>query len=123
MPRRNPEAPEGEFTMNGWVGGSAKVEVRKNSEGRINFISANYDSYTDDGIHVIDGIESAERVDSGKEARIVWHSDLRASGGQTGTKKTSEPGGFVISAFGEPLQGELVTTIDGKTYRPPRAGT
>lgn len=123
MPRRNPEVPEGEFTMNGWVGGSAKVEVRKNAEGRVTFISANYERYTDDGIHVIDGMEIAERVGSGKDARIVWHSDLSASGGQTGTKKTSEPGGFVISAFGEPLQGELVTTIDGKTYRPPRAGT
>jgi hypothetical protein len=24
----------------------------------------------------------------------------------------------VISPMGEPLEGELVTTIDGKTYRP-----
>lgn len=123
MPQRYPFAPAGKFTMPGRVGGSAQVEIRKDERGHITFVSANYAGYTDDGGHIIDGTESAELIGSGGKARIVWHSDLRSSGRQTGTKKTSGPGGFVVSLLGEPLEGELVTTIDGKTYRPPRPGT
>lgn len=123
MPRRYPFVPAGKFTMPGRVGGSAQVEIRKTAQGRTAYVSASYASYTDDGVHIIDGTESAELVTNGGEPRIVWHSDLRSSGRQMGTKKTSEPGGFVISPLGKPLEGELVTTIDGKTYRPPRPGT
>jgi hypothetical protein len=123
MVRRDSPAPAGKFTMQGWAGGSAQVEIRKDESGSITFVSASYTKFTDDGVHVIDGTESAERVSNGGKPRIVWHSDLRSSGRQTGTKKTSEPGGFVFSVVGEPLEGELVTTIDGKTYRPPRPGT
>lgn len=106
--------------MAGRIGGSAQVEMRKDDTGRNTFVSA---SYTDDGVHIINGTESAERVGSSEAARIVWHSHLRSSGYQSGTKKTSEPGGFVISAFGEPLEGELVTVINGKTYRSLQPGT
>lgn len=123
MPRRYPSAPAGRFTMDGWKGGKAEVEIRKTASGRISFVSARYAGFTDDGAHVIDGTESAELVMKDGRARIVWHSDLRASGAQTGTKKTTEPGGFVISPLGEPLDGDLVTTIDGKTYRKPAPGT
>lgn len=123
MPARQAFAPAGKFTMNGRVGGSAQVEVRRDAADEITFVSADYANYTDDGVHVINGSESAERVGSGAEGRILWHSDLRSSGRQTGTKKTSEPGGFVVSAEGEPLEGELVTTIDGRIYRPPLPGT
>jgi hypothetical protein len=121
MPTRS-AIPEGSFTLAGRAGGSAQVEIRKNG-GRPVFVSARYDRFTDDGQHVIDGTESAELVLKDGKPRIVWHSDLRASGKQTGTKKSSEPGGFVISPMGEPLEGELVTTIDGKTYRPVQKGT
>ena len=123
MPKRYPFVPAGKFTLDGGVGGSAQVEVRKADNGRITFISASYREYTDDGSHIIDGTESAELVVGGGQPRIVWHSDLRSSGRQVGTKKTSEPGGFVISPMGQPLEGELVTTLDGKTYRPPPPGT
>ncbi|MET0588212.1 MAG: hypothetical protein ABWZ75_06780 [Novosphingobium sp.] len=121
MPTRG-AVPEGKFTLAGRAGGSAQVEIRKNA-GRPIFVSAVYDRFTDDGQHVIDGSESAELVVKDGRPRIVWHSDLRSSGKQTGTKKSSEPGGFVISPMGEPLEGELVTTIDGKTYRPVQKGT
>lgn len=123
MVRRDSPAPVGKFTMQGWVGGSAQVEIRKDMAGSITFVSASYTRFTDDGVHIIDGTESAERVSKESKPRIVWHSDLRSSGRQIGTKKTSEPGGFVFSLVGEPLEGELVTTINGKTYRPPRPGT
>lgn len=114
--------PEGKFTMTGAKGGSAEVEIRKTA-GRVTYVSATYSGYTEDGEHVIDGSESARMEMQGGKPRIVWHSDMRSSGKQTGTKKTSEPGGFVISPMGEPLEGELVTTIDGKVYRPVQKGT
>ncbi|MEJ5979296.1 hypothetical protein WG901_21765 [Novosphingobium sp. PS1R-30] len=114
--------PEGKFTLAGRKGGSARVEIRKTG-GRVAFVSASYEAFTDDGEHVIDGTESAAMEMKGGKPRIVWHSDMRSSGAQVGTKKTSEPGGFVISPMGEPLEGELVTTIDGKTYRPVQKGT
>lgn len=123
MPTRFPSLPAGKFTLEGSVGGSAQVEVRKADNGRTTFISATYRKYTDDGLHIIDGTESAELVARDGKPRIVWHSDLRSSGQQVGTKKTSEPNGFVVSPMGQPLEGELVTTIDGKTYRPPQPGT
>lgn len=121
MPTRS-GVPAGKFTMAGQAGGSAQVEIRKTG-GRITFVSARYDRYSDDGQHVIDGTESAEFVMKDGKPRIVWHSDMASSGKQVGTKRTSEPGGFVISPMGEPLEGELVTTIDGKTYRPVQKGT
>ncbi|RZI76931.1 MAG: hypothetical protein EOP13_00115 [Pseudomonas sp.] len=123
MPNRAAFAPAGKFTLAGRQGGSAQVEIREASPGRISYVAARYDGYSDDGIHVIDGTESAEVIARGQQSRIVWHSDLRSSGRQIGTKKTIEPGGFVMSPMGQPLEGELVTTIDGKTYRPPRPGT
>jgi hypothetical protein len=123
MPMRYPFLPAGKFTLEGRAGGSAQVEVRKEGNGRITFVSADYRKYSDDGEHIIDGTESAGLVVRDGQPRIVWHSDLRSSGRQIGTKKSSEPEGFVMSPMGQPLNGELVTTIDGKAYRPPRPGT
>lgn len=123
MPKRYPSAPAGKFHMAGWKGGEALVEIRKAANGRITYVSAKYTGFTDDGLHIIDGTESAEFAVVAGNAQIVWHSDLRSSGKQQGTKKTSEPGGFVISTLGEPLEGDLITTIDGKTYQRPKAGT
>lgn len=122
MPQRYPEAPAGKFTMKGKVAGSAEVEIQRDDAG-ISYVAARYSGYSDDGLRVIDGTESAKRNGKGYSARIVWHCDVRASGKQVGTKKTSEPTGFVMSLMGEPLQGEIVTVIDGKTYRPPKRGT
>ncbi|WP_395336696.1 hypothetical protein [Novosphingobium sp. BL-8H] len=123
MPKRYPSAPAGKFTMMGWKGGKAAVDIRKAPNGRITYVSASYADFTDDGAHVINGTESAELLGAGKDTRIVWHSDLRSSGAQIGTKKTSEPGGFVITPLGQPLEGNLVTVIDGKEYRPPLPGS
>lgn len=123
MPKRYPSAPAGKFTMDGWKGGTALVEIRKAENGRISYVSAKYTRFTDDGAHIIDGTESAELVIQEGRPRIVWHSDLRSSGAQTGTKKTSEPSGFIVSPLGEPLEGTLVTNLNGKVYSQPNPGT
>jgi hypothetical protein len=52
---------------------------------------------------------------------VVWHSDLRSSGIQNATKKTTA-GGVVISGFRGPIEGDLITTVDGKEYRRPPPG-
>ncbi|WP_334186127.1 TolB family protein [Novosphingobium sp.] len=123
MPRRYPSVPAGKFTMAGQKGGEARVEVRKDVNGRVSYVATRYTNYTDDGKHTINGTESAELVKSAGAPRIVWHSDLRSSGSHSITKKTSEPGGFVLSPLGQPLEGNLVTTQDGKVYSPPQPGT
>ncbi|PZQ51111.1 MAG: hypothetical protein DI555_21340 [Novosphingobium pentaromativorans] len=123
MPKRYPSAPAGKFSMDGWKGGKALVEIRKAKNGRISYVSAKYAGFTDDGAHIIDGTESAELVIQEGRPRIVWHSDLRSSGAQTGTKKTSEPSGFIVSPLGEPLEGTLVTNLNGKVYSQPKPGT
>lgn len=126
IPVRPTPAPAGRFTLYGAVSGRAEVEIRHDEHGAINFVSAAYTRYTDDGVHIIDGEESAERMGEGFGARIVWHSNLRASGLQNGVKVTSEPDGFVPPTFGfgpnrPPTEGSLTTTIDGVTYTaPPR---
>lgn len=53
MPKRCPSAPAGKYTMGGWKGGEAAVEIRKAPNGRITFVSAKYTGFTDDGSHII----------------------------------------------------------------------
>jgi len=119
LPHRARGLPAGKFVMDGKSGGKADVEIERNGDG-ISAIRVRYTDYTDDGQHIINGTESASRYGSGIAARVIWHSDLRASGLQNGTKKTG-PTGFLMNFFG-PLEGELVTTIDGKEYRRPTPG-
>ncbi|MCJ8156601.1 hypothetical protein [Sphingomonas sp. LaA6.9] len=120
LPQRRRELPAGKFVMDGKLGGKAEVEV-EHSAGRMSAIRVRYTSYTDDGQHIIDGTESATRNGSGMSARVIWHSDLRARGVQNGTKKTG-PRGLVMT-FAGPVEGDLVTTIDGKEYRRPPPGS
>lgn len=122
LPSRLPAAPAGKFTLAGKVAGSADVEIRHGANGRVNFVSAVYRGFSDDGFHVIDGNESAEGVGSGMgPPSVVWHADIRASGLQNGTKVTS-PGGFRPGGIGRAAQGSLTTTINGKVFTTPTAG-
>ncbi|MET0365685.1 MAG: hypothetical protein ABW169_13640, partial [Sphingobium sp.] len=123
MPKRSPFAPAGKFVLDGRKSGSAQVEIRKADGEHVTYVSARYAHYSDDGTTIIDGSESAELVGKGDKLRVVWHSDLKSKGHQTGTKKTSEPSGFVMSPWGQPIEGELVTTLDGKAYKPPLPGS
>lgn len=115
-PRRG-GVPPGKYVLDGKVGGKAEVEIGTGG----NSISVRYTDFTDDGGHIINGTESASRQGAGLMGRTVWHSDLRSSGIQNGTKKTS-PGGLVFSFRGV-TEGDLVTTIDGKEYRRWPSGT
>ena len=126
LPRRGSLGfPPGKYVLEGKFGGKAEVDYT----GRR--ISIRYTDFTDDGGHIINGTESAERQPAPAGAtgmaammggNVVWHSDLRASGIQNATKKTTEPGGLVISGFRGPIEGDLVTTVDGKEYRRPPPG-
>jgi hypothetical protein len=124
IPNRAPSAPAGTFKLPGKVSGSADVEIRYNPEGSgVSYVSARYSGFTNDGFHIIDGSESVERTGSGLAARVVWHSDIRSSGLQNGTKVTGEPAGFTPPGFGTPAKGSLVTTIGGITYTAPQPGS
>lgn len=120
LPERPLGLPAGTFVLNGKVAGTANVRVDYHPAGGIKTVDVRYTGYTDDGQHIIDGTDSATRATPGFLNPVVWQVDLRASGVQTGTKKTS-PGGFVFS-FRGPEKGELVTTIDGREYRSPPVG-
>jgi hypothetical protein len=120
LPRRRGGLPAGKYVMDGKVGGSAAVEI-ENSGGSVSAIRVRYTDYTDDGRHIINGTESADREAAGPMGRVRWQSDLHASGLQNGTKKTG-PGGFVFN-FRGPIEGDVVTTINGREYRRRRPGT
>ena len=68
-----------------------------------------YTNYSDDGINIINGTESA--------TASIWHENLTLSGCNTGSEVTSEPGGYTIKT------GTLTTTIDGVAYTSPPPGT
>lgn len=117
LPKRRGPLPAGKYVMDGKVGGKADVEIEHGPPGHISAIKVRYTNYTDDGQHIINGTELARREGVGLSDRVIWHSDLRSSGLQNGTKKTG-PRGFVMT-FRGPVEGELVTTIGGKEYRSP----
>jgi hypothetical protein len=117
----------GKYILKGKVSGEAEVEIG-GTEDAIASVSARYKDFSDDGRHVINGTERVEH--DAKPGQFVWHSDIRASGAQQGTKVTSEPGGYVFgfgaTGFGlrgGPVSGSLTTTIDGHAYTPPAPGT
>lgn len=109
----------GKYVLRGKVSGRVEVEIRA-AGGGIAAVSARYTDFSDDGAHIIAGTESVER--GAVPGQVVWHSDIRASGAQQGTKVTSEPGGFVFDWRGT-VSGSLVTTVDGQQYSPPKKGT
>lgn len=125
LPRRNNLGfPPGKYVLEGKFGGKAEIDYTGRS------ISIRYTDFTDDGGHIINGTESAERRPAPAGAdpmaammggNVVWHSDLRSSGIQNATKKTTA-GGVVISGFRGPIEGDLITTVDGKEYRRPPPG-
>ena len=116
--------------MRGTVLGTATVTIDTTTNpNRVSHVDVSYSNYSDDGIHVINGTESADRDPSSTAdaQSLTWHSNLSLSGCQTGTKVTSEPGGFhlTISVFANKFDatGTLTTTIDDQTYTQPANGT
>jgi hypothetical protein len=122
-----PHLPQGTYTLRGKVFGTAVVDVTENAaHSSIAAIGATYDNYTDDGIHIINGTESASGSTVLFTTNVTWHSNLTLSGCQSGTKLTSEPGGYVaaIDLFANNVEqtGTLTTTIDGQVYTQPANG-
>ncbi len=104
-----PHIPGGTYTLPGHVHGFATVSIEEGAT-RIDAISATYTDYSNDGVHVINGSES-------RTAAGVYHEALTLSGCRSGSKTTSEPGGWVFA--GATRTGTLTTVIDGTTYTSP----
>ena len=116
----------GRYILPGKASGHADVEFRGSAnQFGMNGVFVTYSDFSDDGSHIINGTESAERIASvggggmmAMMGKMVVKSDLKLSGIQTGTKVTSE-GGFTPGLFGQKQQGTMTTTIDGKVYTSP----
>jgi hypothetical protein len=123
-----PHLPTGTYTLRGKVFGHVVFTVTENAtRTAVASVSATYTNFSDDGVHVINGTESASGSQGFTLQVIDWHSNLRLTGCQTGAKVTSEPGGFHLEIdLSEPVfqaTGTLTTTIDGQVYRQPANGT
>ncbi len=122
----NAPIPTGTYTIGGPVHGYATVTITDNSSNTgYQSIQATYHNYSQDGTHVIKGIESAQNDTT--PGNVTWTENLTLSGRQTGTKVTS-PGGFTLGLsvlINNNFQatGTMTTTIDGHTYAQPANGT
>ena len=116
----------GTYTLKGKVSGSAAVVLKAASGGMgLSSVSVMYTDFTDDGLRIINGTESAETTGGGMMGGVIIHSNLTSSGCQTGTKITSEPGGFKVEGGfmgGGTITGTLTTTIGGRPYTSPETG-
>jgi hypothetical protein len=133
-PMRQGAIPPGKYILLGKVSGKADVEFRSGTVGSgPGGVFVSYSSYSDDGVHIINGTESAERAATpnggaggmaamfGIGGKIIIHCDLKLSGAQTGTKVTGESG-FTPGIFGQKAEGTMTTTINGKSWtNPPTA--
>ena len=93
----------------------------------VSSVTISYANYSDDGYHVINGTESVSIPSSGVVQTVTWHSNLTLSGCQTGSKVTSEPGGFVLTEDEQntifTATGTLTTTVNGNAYTQTLNGT
>jgi hypothetical protein len=128
LPPVRPIVPAGTYTLMG-ESGSAEVVITDGpsrfNEGELEVVSVSvrYANYSADGFNFVDGTESGIRGESAGGSTFTWHSDLTFSGLHEGTRKTSEPGGFVVTLSGlgaaGKFSGTLTTTLDGTTFNSP----
>ena len=74
---------------------------------------------------IVNGTEEGIKA-SGPTMTFTWHSDLDLSGLHSGTRVTSEPGGFVVTSPGlaaRPVISALTTKLDGLTFASPITGS
>jgi hypothetical protein len=129
LPPVRPEVPAGTYTLKGKKG-SADVVITHGpspfNPGKtvVVGVKVTYHDYSADGVNVVNGTEEATKAAGNV---FTWHENLTMSGLHNGTRKTSEPGGFVVSQPnpGQPptYSGNLTTTLDGKTFESPVTGT
>lgn len=121
LPTR-PSVRPGAYTLKGRMSGDARVVLAESADGRnIAQINVTYTNFSDDGVNIIDGTESAT------SAPYIRHADLRLSGRHSGFRKSSEPSGFVITPPSSrggraTITGTLTTALDGATYTSPGTG-
>jgi hypothetical protein len=128
LPGPGSPIPTGMYVIVGKVRGSASVQITSSSTA-FERIAATFNNYSDDGIHVINGTESVQKDPSppALPLSVTWHDNLALSGQRTGTKMTSEPGGFtldfrVLNSNNFQAQGTMTTTINGVSYFQPANG-
>ncbi|WP_416970788.1 hypothetical protein [Streptomyces sp. 4F14] len=121
---KRPHLPAGHYTLDGRRGGHASVDLVENAAGTaLTRISVTYTRYSDDGRTFLDGTESAENAGTASSP-VTFHTRLRVSGEHTGTRTTSEPGGYTVSPLSS-LQGSyqpvgtMTTVLDGRVYAQP----
>jgi hypothetical protein len=128
LPPVRPEVPAGTYTLKGKKGSADVVITHAPSPfnpGKtvVVGVKVTYKDYSADGVNVINGTEEATKT-FGPPTQ-TWHENLTLSGLHKGTRKTSEPGGFVVQEpQGAPpvYTGTLTTTLDGKTFESPVTG-
>jgi len=113
--------PAGTYTLEGKKGSAHVVIALNAAKTDVASVQVTYADYSSDGVNMVNGTET------GLNTPFTWHEDLTLSGLHHGTRKTSEPGGFVVTAppqIGEPftIAGTLITTLDGQTYTSPTTG-
>ncbi|PGH16167.1 hypothetical protein AJ79_01934 [Helicocarpus griseus UAMH5409] len=119
-----PKIPQGNYTLDGKVGGFADVEVLMDDAGTsIRTIGVVYHDFSNDGINILRGTERVTvTLPSISKNLVDWYSDLTSTGGTKSTKKTS-PEGFhlEIDTFTNIFyaEGSMVTTVDGEVYEQP----
>ncbi|UNB54756.1 hypothetical protein [Mycolicibacterium sp. YH-1] len=121
LPTR-PSLPAGSYTLKGRTSGDARVVIAESADGRgIARIDVTYTNFSSDGVNTVDGTESATG------APYTWHVNLSLSGLHSGSRRSSEPAGFVITPPSAPggramVTGTLTTVLDGNTYISPGTG-
>lgn len=125
MPVR-PHLPGGTYTLQGSDRGEATVTIEENADRTaVTSIAVRYHEFSDDGLHILNGTESVEG-DGSVLSAITFHSDLRLTGRQSGTRVTSPDGFWLESSVMEnnlQATGTMTTTIDGRTFLRPANGT
>ncbi|KAF4972955.1 hypothetical protein FSARC_612 [Fusarium sarcochroum] len=117
----------GNYTLRGQSSGYA--HVRLIGEPRISTVAVDYNNYSDDGEHILNGYENVTVTvapDNPWENDIDWYSDIVQTGKVKATKKTSKDGfHLVIDAVLNNFNatGSLTTVVDGKEYVQPANGT
>jgi len=121
--------PAGTYILRG-KRGSADVVI---TEGPSRFnpgavevvgVEVTYHDYSADGLNFVTGTEEGIRASTPPSSTsLTWHADLTFSGQHTGTRTTSEPGGFVVTTTSlgatATFSGSLTTTLDGVTFASP----
>lgn len=128
LPPSRQIVPAGTYILSG-QNGSATVMVTegpsrfKLGDSEILSVEVTYNNYSADGVNFINGTESGIRGSDTGVTTITWHADLTFSGLHHGTRKTSEPDGFVVTASGlgagATFTGTLTTELDGLTFNSP----